>query len=67
MNRCREVARSHDVVVGFNDGMQVVGDFDDLIVGLRVAAVPEPESYALLLAGLGAVGFIARRQRGTQV
>jgi len=30
---------------------------------LNVAAVPEPETYALLLAGLGAVGFISRRRR----
>lgn len=28
-----------------------------------VAAVPEPETYAMLLVGLGALGFIARRRR----
>jgi hypothetical protein len=28
-----------------------------------VTAVPEPESYAMLLAGLGLMGFIARRRR----
>ena len=26
--------------------------------------IPEPEAYALLLAGLGLVGFIARRKKG---
>jgi hypothetical protein len=30
-----------------------------------VAAVPEPESYAMLLAGLGLVGAIVRRRKST--
>ena len=30
------------------------------------AAVPEPETYAMLLAGLGLVGFMARRRKARQ-
>lgn len=30
----------------------------------NVTAIPEPESYALMLAGLGVLGFVARRRRG---
>lgn len=28
-----------------------------------VTAIPEPETYALMLAGLGAMGFVARRRK----
>ena len=31
---------------------------------VMAAVVPEPGTYALLLGGLGAIGFVARRRRG---
>lgn len=36
---------------------------DNLSLSVIAPAVPEPSSYALLLAGLGTVGFMARRRR----
>ena len=54
---------TYDLILGFNDGMRVDSDYDDIVVGLRVAAIPEPETYALILAGLCAVGFLQRRRR----
>lgn len=35
----------------------------DAIGAHQVTAVPEPESYAMLMAGLGLLGFTARRMK----
>ena len=42
---------------GGNDVIQVAK------IGGTVTAVPEPETYAMMLAGLGVVAFMARRRR----
>ena len=52
-------------VLGFNDAFSGDRDFDDYKVGVNfiAAPVPEPSTYALMLAGLVAVGYMARRRR----
>jgi hypothetical protein len=37
------------------------------VANFNVTPVPEPETFALILAGLGAIGFITRRRRNNQV
>ena len=40
---------------------------NDVIQAVRItSAVPEPETYALMLAGLGALGFVGRRRKARQ-
>jgi len=40
------------------------GDAGGIYTGaISVTAVPEPETYAMMLAGLGAIGFMAARRR----
>ncbi len=38
-------------------------EISDVIVNPPVPEVPEPETYAMLLAGLGLLGFYARRRK----
>jgi hypothetical protein len=56
-----------DFIPGYGAGEGiVVFSATPLVAGqfvFGVPAVPEPETYALLLVGLGLVGFIARRRR----
>lgn len=43
--------------------LKTFANFDGTNVTITAAAVPEPSSYAMLVAGLAAVGFVARRRR----
>jgi hypothetical protein len=48
--------------VSANEGYATIGK-SNVILDVGVAAVPEPESFAMLLAGLGVVGAMVRRRR----
>ena len=61
-----------DYILGFNDIYGGDADYDDFVVGVKftsavvppvVAPVPEPQTYAMLLAGLGLVGLSTRRRK----
>ena len=45
-------------------GGATCGDSDNAAIGVFTAApIPEPQTFALILAGLGAMAFMARRRR----
>ncbi len=45
---------------------QLAVDVKQVRIG-EVAPIPEPETYALMMAGLGAIGFMARRRKQKRV
>jgi len=64
----------YDQVVGIDPGLvHVLGHNTDgryientgVYNVMQAAMVPEPETYAMMLAGLGLVGWIARRRRNS--
>jgi len=58
----------YDYIIGFNDSYRTDADYDDFVIGVKFVAgtVPEPETYALMIAGLGIIGFMARRRKNQQ-
>lgn len=56
------VAGNYSMRVGVN----VIGNSNVAFVGTGyVTAVPEPEGWAMLIGGLGVVGFLARRRKSS--
>lgn len=53
------VSHGDATIAGIPSPNPLIADFR---IGVGVAAVPEPETYAMLLAGLGLLGFLARRR-----
>jgi hypothetical protein len=50
-------------VSGTGDRYNYGSDLPDFRAHIQVMPIPEPETYALMLAGLGLVGFMARRRK----
>ncbi len=74
LDQLNEPAARSDRVVAFQDGSTTNWlfayedgtdfDYNDMAVKVEsINAVPEPETYALMLAGFGAMGFMARRRK----
>lgn len=52
---------SNPFMIVFNNGLNAA-NFEASVDALHIAAVPEPSTYALMIAGLGLLGWSARRK-----
>ncbi len=55
-------ANTPDTVTPFENGFLITQGGGKISYQQQVTAIPEPETYALLLAGLGMIGFLTRRR-----
>ncbi len=54
----------YSFLIGFNDGDEIDGDYDDYVVGVSaVSAVPVPAALPLMASALGAFGIARRRNK----
>jgi len=59
-------ATDYSVVVS-GDQIVITSSIDVVTLSAVAPAVPEPETYALMLAGIGFIGAIARRKRAVRI
>jgi hypothetical protein len=59
-SQCALSGKGDNIVLGFHCGLSANLDTKGAL--LEITAVPEPATYALLLAGLGVVGLLGRRR-----
>ncbi len=55
-----------DTAAGYAFDAQLGANTDVYRISFEVTPVPEPETYAMMLAGLGLIGVVARRRTRTQ-
>jgi len=56
-----------DFIIGLNDSAGPgLRDYDDMVVGISLTAIPEPAVGTLMSAGLALLALAGRRQRATR-